>query len=404
MIYMRGQAADYDHWRQLGLTGWGWDDVLPFFKQHENHFLGESDASRAPAANGASRRRACAGTLLDAFREAAEQAGIKRDRRFQHRRQRRLVRISTSTRSAGGAGRRRAAFSSRCSAGRTCGSRPAVWSKPSSSTASARAGVRWRQDGETSTRALPRRGDPRGRLDRLGAAAAALRRRARRASLRDHGIPVVLDKPGVGAEPAGPSAAAADLQGVGRQDAERDLSLAVRPRRHGARLCAAPPRPAHHGALAARPVHALRSRRASAPTSSFTCSRCRSTSSAIRCTPSRPSPRASAIVQPTSRGFVRLRSADPADKPVIKPNYLSTDEDRRVAADSIRVARNIAAQPALAQVPAGRVSAGARGRQTTMRRWSRPRATSAPRSSIRSAPPRWAARAIRSRWSTSGCA
>ena len=53
-------------------------------------------------------------------------------------------------------------------------------------------------------------------------------------------------------------------------------------------------------------------------------------------------------MQPTSRGFVRLRSADPADKPVIKPNYLSTDEDRRVAADSIRVARRIAAQPALA--------------------------------------------------------
>src|SRR5262249_7956662 len=35
MIYMRGQAADYDHWRQLGLTGWGSDDVLPFFRRHE---------------------------------------------------------------------------------------------------------------------------------------------------------------------------------------------------------------------------------------------------------------------------------------------------------------------------------------------------------------------------------
>src|SRR6185369_3537208 len=41
MIYMRGQAADYDHWRQLGLTGWGYDDVLPFFKKHEHHFMGE---------------------------------------------------------------------------------------------------------------------------------------------------------------------------------------------------------------------------------------------------------------------------------------------------------------------------------------------------------------------------
>jgi choline dehydrogenase len=53
-------------------------------------------------------------------------------------------------------------------------------------------------------------------------------------------------------------------------------------------------------------------------------------------------------LQPISRGFVRLRSADPSDKPIIKPNYLSTDEDRRVAADSIRVARRIVAQPALA--------------------------------------------------------
>src|SRR5262249_31738091 len=43
MIYMRGQAADYDHWRQLGLTGWSWKDVLPIFKQHEHHFLGISD-------------------------------------------------------------------------------------------------------------------------------------------------------------------------------------------------------------------------------------------------------------------------------------------------------------------------------------------------------------------------
>ena len=43
MISMRGQAADYDHWRQLGLTGWGWDDVLPAFRGLEDHFLGDSE-------------------------------------------------------------------------------------------------------------------------------------------------------------------------------------------------------------------------------------------------------------------------------------------------------------------------------------------------------------------------
>jgi len=54
-----------------------------------------------------------------------------------------------------------------------------------------------------------------------------------------------------------------------------------------------------------------------------------------------------ANVRPTSRGYVRLRSRDPADKPVIKPNYLSTDQDRRIAASSIRLTRRIVAQPAL---------------------------------------------------------
>ena len=54
-----------------------------------------------------------------------------------------------------------------------------------------------------------------------------------------------------------------------------------------------------------------------------------------------------ANVQPTSRGHITLKSPNPADAPTIQPNYLSTDEDRRVAADSIRVTRNIVAQSAL---------------------------------------------------------
>ena len=53
-------------------------------------------------------------------------------------------------------------------------------------------------------------------------------------------------------------------------------------------------------------------------------------------------------LQPTSRGYIKLRSSDPADKPIIKPSYLATDQDRRVAANAIRVTRRIVAQPALA--------------------------------------------------------
>jgi choline dehydrogenase len=54
-------------------------------------------------------------------------------------------------------------------------------------------------------------------------------------------------------------------------------------------------------------------------------------------------------LNPTSRGSVRIKSARFEDAPAIAPNYLSTDEDRKVAADSLRVTRRIAAQPALAK-------------------------------------------------------
>ena len=52
-------------------------------------------------------------------------------------------------------------------------------------------------------------------------------------------------------------------------------------------------------------------------------------------------------LRPTSRGTIRLRAADPSAKPIIAPNYLSTPEDKRVAADAIRVTRRLMKQAAL---------------------------------------------------------
>jgi choline dehydrogenase len=52
-------------------------------------------------------------------------------------------------------------------------------------------------------------------------------------------------------------------------------------------------------------------------------------------------------LNPTSRGTVQIKSADFNDAPAIAPNYLSTDADRKIAADSLRVTRNIVAQPAM---------------------------------------------------------
>ena len=47
MLYLRGQAQDYDGWRQLGCTGWGWDDVRPYFLKSEDYFDGDSEHHRA---------------------------------------------------------------------------------------------------------------------------------------------------------------------------------------------------------------------------------------------------------------------------------------------------------------------------------------------------------------------
>ena len=76
MISMRGQAADYDHWRQLGLSGWGWDDVLPAFKSLEDHFLG---ASAIHGTGGGWRIEAprIAWDVLDKVAQAAGEMGIR---------------------------------------------------------------------------------------------------------------------------------------------------------------------------------------------------------------------------------------------------------------------------------------------------------------------------------------
>ena len=75
MIYMRGQAADYDHWRQLGAVGWGWNDVLPLFRKSEDYHGGEGDHHGAGGPLKVALQR-LSWPILDAFRDAAEQCGI----------------------------------------------------------------------------------------------------------------------------------------------------------------------------------------------------------------------------------------------------------------------------------------------------------------------------------------
>jgi choline dehydrogenase len=81
MIYMRGQSADYDNWRQMGLTGWGWDDVLPIFRKHEDHYAGETDLHGAGGEWRIEEPR-IHWDILDAVRAAAAETGIPQTHDF----------------------------------------------------------------------------------------------------------------------------------------------------------------------------------------------------------------------------------------------------------------------------------------------------------------------------------
>jgi choline dehydrogenase len=77
MIYMRGQRQDYDGWRDMGNEGWGWDDMLPIFRAMQDHHAGQSTWHGAGGEWRVENQR-LSWEILDAFRDAAIQAGIPR--------------------------------------------------------------------------------------------------------------------------------------------------------------------------------------------------------------------------------------------------------------------------------------------------------------------------------------
>ena len=381
MIYMRGQARDYDQWAQLvGDANWTWDNSLPYFKLHEDHYQGANAMhgarGTAPAlmqdtgtmyrkilrhqnAGGEWRveKQRLRWDVLDAFAQAATQAGIPATDDF-NRGNNEGVGYFEVNQKAGWRWNTAKAFLRPM-----CYARPnfELWTsaqvarlvvEPAANGAADGAagalrctGVQvW--DGHSMIIATARRevllcagsiGSPQ-ILQLSGLGPAAL--------LQDRGVPVVKNLPGVGENlqdhlqiravfkvknAATLNTQANSLWGKAKIGIEYALKrtgpMSMAPSQLGAftRSDASQPHPNleyHVQPLSldafGQPLHSF---------NAFTASVCN--------------------LNPTSRGTVHIKSPDFADAPAIAPNYLSTDTDRKIAADSLRVTRNIVAQPAL---------------------------------------------------------
>ena len=344
MVYMRGQAGDYDHWRQLGLPGWSWDDVLPYFKKHEDNFLGASEHHGVGGEWRVEFPR-MRWDIIDVWREAAAQYGIPPVNDFNtgdnegscyfHVNQKRGRRWSA----ARGFLKPVLAPAKLAAGNRLPGRRSAVRRQARHRRALA-AGWRCafaRAAAARSIMAAGSIGSP--QIMMLSGVGPA-------AQLAQFGIPVLLDRPGVGANlhdhlqlrmiykvtgittlnEMYSSLLARAWMGV-EYALFRRGPLTMAPSQLGAFTKSDSTLDRANLQYHIQPLSLDKFGEPLHPFPAFTVS--------------------VANVRPTSRGALTLKSADPAQPPAIAPNYLSTPEDRRVAADSIRVTRKIVAQPAL---------------------------------------------------------
>ena len=87
LVYVRGQMEDFDHWRELGNTGWGFDDVLPYFRRAEDATMDAIDEEFHGYGGPLGVTRASAHPLCDAYIAAAAEAGIPRNTDYNGRSQ-----------------------------------------------------------------------------------------------------------------------------------------------------------------------------------------------------------------------------------------------------------------------------------------------------------------------------
>ena len=348
MIYMRGQARDYDQWRQLGNAGWSWEDVLPYFLRSEDHVDG-ADGFHGAGGEWRVEHPRISWELLDAFREAAAEAGIAKIDDFNRGdnegssyfqvNQRTGMRWNTARaflRPVRGrpnldvvthARARRIAFDGRNGDRRATGIEARVRGED--------VAFRARREVVLAAGAI---GSPHlmqvsgiGRGDRLQAA----------------GIPVVHDLPAVGANLQDHlqlrlifkvSNVRTLNEWSGRLGARVAMALeyllfrrgplTMAPSQLGLFAKSDPSRETANLQYHVQPLSLDRFGEPLHPFPAFTASVCN--------------------VRPESRGTVLATSPDPFAAPEIRPNYLATPGDRQVAVEAIRLTRRICAARALA--------------------------------------------------------
>jgi choline dehydrogenase-like flavoprotein len=346
MIYMRGQAADYDGWRQLGLPGWGWDDVLPAFMAHEDHIAPPSAAHRSGGEWRVEHPRV-RWEILDAFQKAAEEVGIRPVADFN-----------------GGDNEGSSYFQVnqkrglRWSAAR--GFLKPILTRPNLELHTCVHVERVVVEDGRATGVIFRRRDGSRVLARaaaevvLSAGAVATPQLLQLsgigpgALLAQHGIPLQHDLPGVGEnlqdhlqirpvyKVEGVRTLNVDYASwmkrglMGLEYAVRRTGpLTMAPSQLGLFTRSSPDYATPNLQFHVQPLSLDKFGDPLHPFPAFTASVCN--------------------LRPASRGTVRITGPDPLAPPAISPNYLAEEEDRRVAADALRLVRRIVAASALAR-------------------------------------------------------
>jgi len=370
MIYMRGQARDYDHWGALGNAGWSWAECLPNFLKHEDFYQGADAFHAAPGFDPKGRRQGgewrvekqrLRWDILDAFAQAAQQAGIPHSEDFNRGDNEGVGYFQVNQRRGTRWNATRGflhpvldrdnlqvwtgAHISRVLLERGDAGLRAVGVEVLPHGGGEPVRARATREVILSTGAV---GTPQ-LLQLSGIGAGAL--------LQQHGVELRHELPGVGENLQDHLQVRAVFQVDGVRTlntmtnslwgkaligleyiVRRSGPMSMAPSQLGAftRSEASQPHPNleyHVQPLSldafGEPLHSF---------NAFTASVCN--------------------LNPTSRGRVSIRSPKAVDAPSIRANYLSTDEDRRIAAQSLRLTRRIVAQPALSKYQPREVKPG----------------------------------------------